>query len=167
MRLFRAPPLFMLPALCACDPDCGDPSRMDGRHRVWSNVVEHSPPVDSVPEEYPATEIFYNGYSEWHMRYVASQHAFDLGVDDQKYSATYTRDPENCNAFQLAFGGVFVTASGARHDFSWAGDLVYFGNHLGGTWEYTSDWSDPATSGSGYVQASGELRATSADDTGL
>jgi hypothetical protein len=162
----RSLPLLVLPAVCACDPDCGDPSRLDGLHRVWSNVVEHSPAVDALPEEYPAGEVFYNGYSEWRLRFVASQRAYDLEVDGQKYSATYLADPENCNAFGLAFGGVFVTPSGTQHDFGWDGELVYFGNHLGGTWDYTSDWSDLATGASGNVEAQGELHSTTAGDTG-
>jgi hypothetical protein len=159
--------LFLAPlAICACDPGCGEPSRLDGLHRVWSNVVEHSPPVDSVPDEYPAGEVFYNGESEWRLRFVASQRAFDLEVDGQKYSATYQADPKNCSAFRLEFGGVFVGRSGSQHDFTWDGDLVYFGNHLGGTWTYRSDWSDPGSGASGSVEARGELHSTTASDTG-
>ena len=158
--------LLALPALCGCDPDCGEPSRLDGLHRVWSNVVEHDPPVDSVPAEYPAEEVFYNGYSEWRLRYVASQRSFDLEVDGQKFSAAFSDDPENCNAFGLAFSGVYVTSSGTQHGFLWEGDLLYFGNHLGGTWSYRSDWDDAATDTAGHVEADGELHSTTAGDTG-
>jgi hypothetical protein len=150
-----------------CDPDCDNPSRLDGRHSVWSNVVEHTPVVTAIPSEYPVYDIFYNGHSEWRLRYVQNQRAFDLVLDDQAYQAAFLQDPDNCNAFSLSFEGVYVSPGGTQHDFSWQGDLVYFGSHMGGTFEYVSDWADVGTSTAGHVWTVGELHSSTTEgDTG-
>ena len=159
--------LMAAPLAGGCDPDCDNPSRLDGRHSVWSNVVEHTPAADAIPGEYPVGDIFYNGHSEWRLRYVQNQRAFDLELDEQAYQAVFEQDDNNCNAFQLSFEGVYVSPGGTQHTFTWDGDLVYFGSHMGGTFEYASDWSDVATSTSGHVWTVGELRSsTTGSDTG-
>ncbi len=168
MRSYLHPLVALAPVLAlGCDPDCDNPNRLDGLHNVWANVVEHTPSPGAIPEEYPVDEIFYNGHSEWRLRYVQNQRAFDLELDGQQYRADYRKNPDNCNAFDLAFEGVYVSPSGAQHSFEWKGDLVYFGTHMGGTFEYISDWSDIATSTAGHVWTVGELRSTSSTgDTG-
>jgi hypothetical protein len=159
--------LPMLPLAAACDPDCDNPDRLDGRHSVWSNVVEHTPPAGSIPEEYPVGDIFYNGHSEWELRYVQNQRAFDLELDGQQFSAAFAQNKDNCNAFRLDFAGTYVSEGGTHHEFEWSGDLVYFGSHMGGTFEYISDWSDLASSTAGHVYTTGELRSSStSSDTG-
>ena len=155
------------PLATGCDPDCDNPNRLDGLHNVWSNVVEHTPSPDAIPDEYPVGEVFYNGHSEWRLRYVQNQRAFDLELNDQQYNAQYRKDADNCNAFRLSFEGVYVTPGGAQHEFEWVGDLVYFGTHIGGTFEYISDWSDLGTGTAGHVWTVGELRSSTASgDTG-
>lgn len=150
-----------------CDPDCDNPNRLNGRHSVWSNVVEHTPLPDAIPDEYPVGDIFYNGHSEWQLRYVQTQRAFDLVLDDQQYHATFRQAPDNCNAFALGFEGVYVSPGGTQHEFEWKGDLVYFGTHMAGTFEYYSDWNDIATGTGGHVWTTGELRSSSTSgDTG-
>ena len=150
-----------------CDPDCDNPDRLDGLHNVWSNVVEHTPLPGAIPDSYPVEEIFYNGHSEWRLRYVQNQRAFDLELDGQQYTATVSKDPDNCNAFDMAFNGVYVSPSGTQHQFDWNGQLVYFGIHLGGTFVYESDWTDVGTGTGGHVWTRGELRASTTDaDTG-
>lgn len=164
-------PLVLGPLLVVlatgCDPDCDNPSRLNGGHNVWSNVVEHTPPANAIPEEYPVSDVFYNGHSEWSLRYVQAQRSFDIEVDGQKYDASFRQDADNCNAFSMAFEGVFVSQSGTQHTFSWSGDLVYFGTHMGGTFEYEAAWADFGTDTSGQVWTVGELRSTTAEDTGF
>ncbi len=150
-----------------CDPDCDNASRLDGLHNVWSNVVEHTPAAEAIPSEYPTSEVFYNGHSEWRLRYVQAQQTFDVEVDGQQYSASFQQDSDNCNAFLMAFDGVYVSDSGTQHRFGWSGDLVYFGTHMGGTFEYSADWTDVSTSTSGHVWTEGELRSTTTNDTGF
>ncbi len=157
------------PLLAAgCDPDCDNPDRLDGLHDVWSNVVEHTPAPGAIPDSYPVDEIFYNGHSEWRLKYVQNQRAFDLELDGQRYTATYRKEDDNCNAFRLGFEGVYVSPSGTQHAFQWSGDLVYFGIHMGGTFEYVSDWTDITTDTAGHIWTVGELRSSSAEgDTGF
>jgi hypothetical protein len=165
--LLTAVALVLAPLAVGCDPDCDNPSRLDGRHSVWSNVVEHTPAAQAIPDEYPVYDIFYNGHSEWRLRYVQNQRAFDLVLDDQAYQASFRQDPDNCNAFSLSFEGVYVSSGGTQHDFRWDGDLVYFGTHMGGTFEYSSDWTDVGTSTAGHVWTVGELRSSTTEgDTG-
>ena len=164
--------LGSLPALAAlsllgCDPDCDNPSRLNGLHNVWSNVVEHNPAPDAIPEEYPVSEIFYNGHSEWQLRYVQAQRSFDVDIDGQKYSADFAQDDDNCNAFTLDLAGTYISAGGTSHDFVWSGDMVYFGTHMGGTFAYESSWTDVNSSTSGHVRTRGELRSSTKDDTGF
>jgi hypothetical protein len=130
-------------------------------------VVEHTPAPDAIPDEYPASDIFYNGHSEWLLRYVQNQRSFDLELDGQQYSAKFQQAADNCNAFTLSFDGVYVSPGGTQHQFEWNGDLVYFGSHMGGTFEYYSDWNDVGTGTAGHVWTVGELRSsTTGQDSG-
>ena len=145
--------------LGGCDADCENPKRIDGHYAVWSNVVTHTPA--DPPEDYPADEIFYNGWSEWSLNYVPAHSNFDLDLDAQQYTAAFISSDNSCNRFNLEFSGTYISATaGVRHDFSWAGDLMYLGSHLNGTFNYTATWQDPETGASGSVDTSGELSGT-------
>ncbi len=159
--------LLSLPLLGGCDSDCDQPARIDGAYNVWSNVVDHTPAASALPAEYPVDEIFYNGRSEWQLKYVPASSSFDLVLDDQAYSADFRQDATRCNAFHLSFDGTYVSTRGAQHQFTWEGDLVYFGTHIGGTWGYSSDWTDPATSTQGHIVAVGEMNGNVSSDTGF
>ncbi len=148
-----------LPGLSGCDSDCERPSRLDGKYAVWSNVITHDPEV--IPDDYPSREIFYNGWSSWDLRYISAQSSFELAVDDQPtYAGAYQSSDNNCNSFTLSFEGIYVDDTGCMHDFTWTGELSYYGSHLAGTWDYSSDWNDPITGGNGQVQAHGQLTGT-------
>lgn len=141
-----------------CDSDCDNPARLDGHYAVWSNVISHDP--EEMPEGYNVREIFYNGWSEWTLKYIPAQESYDLVLDGQNYTASYTANDDNCNHFGLDAKGTYATAGGSRHTFKWAGDLMYYGSHLGGTWTYTSTWENPDTGDSGEVSARGEMTGT-------
>ena len=151
-----------------CDPDCDNPKRLDGAYAVFSNTIEHTPAADAIPDEYPIGDVFYNGHSSWDFRYIPSAAGFDLTIDGQLFSASFEPSDENCNAFAMGFSGTYVSQGGGTHDFTWLGDLVYFGSHLGGTFEYSAAWSDVASGTQGHVAATGEMNGTLGDsDTGI
>lgn len=160
--------VVLLPLAGACDQDCDNPQRLDGTYRVWSNVVTHTPEPEALDPEYPVEDIFYNGLSEWSLKYFPARAAFDLALGGSQYSASFVQDSSNCNAFELSFGAaedtVFVTPDGTIHEFQWAGDLVYFGSHIGGTFSYEATWSNALSGAQGHVTATGELTGTKVTD---
>ena len=169
MRSSTIPAILAATALGpACDPDCDDPTRLDGHYRVWSNVVTHTPDIEDLSEAYPADAVFYNGLSDWRLKYIPAQAAFEITLDQQAYLASFVQSDENCNAFALDFEGNYAAAGGSSHAFAWSGDLVYFGGHVAGTFHYEADWDVPASgdqeAADGHVTSDGELDARSAGD---
>jgi hypothetical protein len=143
-----------------CDADCRDQKRMDGTWEVWSNVSGSADEVtgDNV-EAYPFDSVgLINGWSTWTLTYVPSNSTFQMEIDGQPFTGSYTESADNCNAFGLAFTGTYDTDVDTAHTLSWTGELVYMGDHLGGTWSYEDSWVGGGASGTLVVPA-GELNA--------
>ncbi len=154
--------LFALGAV-ACDADCDSPERLDGNWIVWSNVTATADQMSGTNvEDYPLTDVFFNGWSEWNLKYLPSKSAFQLSVDGQPYEASYTEAAESCNSFAMGFGGTYTTDT-TDHVFEWTGDLSYQGSHIGGTWSYSDEWtgsdSDGGTIEGSITVPSGDLNA--------
>ena len=86
-------------------------------------------------------DVFANGRSEWELKYIPGNTSFQLSLDDQPFTASYTQDTDACNSFLLKFSGTYTTEVDSIHQFSWEGELSYFGTKLGGTFSYTDDWT--------------------------
>ena len=155
--------------LFACDPECDDTSRINGKYAVNSHV---SVPSDQITgsnlDNYPYGGVFFNGWSSWELQYVPGRQAFQVVLDDQAYEADYSQDPSNCNAFTLTMEGTYASDQGTLHTFKWSGDLVYLGVKLRGVYSYEDTWNDPSTGESGSINVpEGELLANPASpDTG-
>jgi hypothetical protein len=158
-RLIRVLALTMPQVLFAqgCASDCDSPTRLDGPYVVWSNAIVHDPAT--IPEGYPSTEVFYNGFSEWVLSFAPARSAFDVVIDDQAFLADFTSDDTSCDAFHLRFSGLYTSAvSEMTSDFSWEGTLSALGSHLGGAFTYRAAWQNPSVSGaSGSVEVEGEM----------
>lgn len=156
-----------------CNPECDPASRLDGRYAAWSHSAGDVSTISGKNlDDYPYTAVFFNGWSEWSLAYIAAQRAFELSIDEQPYIANYTEVPGgSCNDFVLDFGGTYVSERGTTHDFEWQGELLYFGTHIGGTFGYSDTWRDPATDDEGsIVVPEGEITAnlvTGSEDTRL
>ena len=169
--------LAALAATAGCDADCDDPSRIDGTYNVFSSVAASDQITGENVEFYPLEDAFFNGWSRWELKYIPSNDTFQLSLDDQPFSATYSESAENCNTFTLDFQGTYTTEV-TSHDFVWSGELTYMGTHLGGTWSYQDAWSgtvgDDGENVNGSINVpAGELNANIAgspsdfhDDTG-
>ncbi|MFT4976615.1 MAG: hypothetical protein ACI8S6_002520 [Myxococcota bacterium] len=150
--------------LIGCDPECDDTSRINGDYIVNSHVSVPSNEVtgDNL-DSYPYDGIFFNGWSSWELQYVPGRQSFQVTLDGQSYEAAYTQDPDNCNAFTLEMAGTYNTELGTTHAFVWAGDLVYLGVKLQGTFTYSDTWTDPTEGTSGSITVpGGELLANPA-----
>ena len=168
---------LLLPVLAAaaagCDADCRNNKRMDGTYAVWATVTSGAEEItgDNV-EEYPFDEIgLINGWSTWQMTFVPSNSSFQMEIDGQPFTGAVTTSADNCNAFNLVFSGAYDTDAGTTHTLSWTGDLVYMGDHLGGTWSYQDSWVGAGISGTLTVprgEFNGNVEGSTGDfsDTG-
>lgn len=172
--MWRATPVLLLLAVAAagCDSDCDDPSRLNGRYATFSNI---STPLDQVTGEsvdsYPWKHVFINGWSVWELKYIPKNSSFQVYVDEQPYTASFTPDANNCNSFELKFKGTYTADDGSAHQFKWDGALAYFGTHIGGTFTWQDDWSG-ADGGSGSIsipegEVTANLRTGENTDTGF
>jgi hypothetical protein len=168
---------LLLPLLAAaaagCDADCRDAKRMDGTYAVWSTVTSTTEEiVGENLEEYPFEEVgLINGWSTWKLTYVPSNSTFQMEIDGQPFTGDVLISDENCNAFNLSFTGVYETEVGTTHTLLWNGNLVYMGDHLGGTWTYNETWTGGGVTGTLIVpqgEFNGNIEGSTADfsDTG-
>lgn len=158
--------LVLLPMAVACDADCDDPSRIDGDYAVWMNITAE-PSGDNL-EGYPAEELFYNGQSRWSLKYNPSKSAFQMSIDGQPFDGKYSQESGACNHFNLDVAGDYTTEADTVHSFAWKGTLNFYGETLGGTYNYSDDWVSNTSADSGSITIkSGELSANLGDDTGL
>ena len=145
--------------LTGCDPDCDDANRIDGDYLVFSNLTVESADIEGQNlENYPYDGIFFNGASEWQLKYNPGKQTFQVLLDGQAFEARYTPDPDNCNAFTLEMAGVYTTEQNTAHTFQWTGDLVYLGVKLRGTFTYEDTWDGGGESGAITVPG-GQLQA--------
>jgi len=167
------PALGFLSILGGCDADCDDPTRLESRYSVFSNVTDDSwtltgmEGADDAERRALLESLFVNGWSEWIFEYVPGDGSFQVYIDGHPYPAEYQQSADNCNAFSLGISGTYTTEIDTAHDFIWNGSMAYFGSHLGGSFIYRDDWTSLDRSGSTKISAA-ELRATqrSAGDTG-
>lgn len=173
-------PLFACLGLVAvvatgCDPDCADPSRIDG---LWSMSANSSTDAASLTVAQGAESIddvallwgiLPNGESTWDLKYIPANQSYTLIVGDQSYRATQEADADNCNRMKLRFSGDWASDYGAAHQFDWRGDLTWSGDEIGGTFTYEDTWTVDGAAGTISIPA-GEIRGqrgASAADTGL
>jgi hypothetical protein len=161
-----------------CDAECDEPGRIDGEYAAFSNAATDGWSItgfsdDETDEQIVLLDgIFANGWSEWELKYIPGKTDFQLELDGQPYTADYVQNETTCNSFLLSFSGSYTTDVNSLHEFSWEGDLSYFGSHLGGTYSYTDSWTqtlfeeddageEQSTQYSGTITIlDGEFRAT-------
>ena len=176
--------LTLVPFQLGCNSECEDPGRIDGDYAVFSNTASDDWTITgfSVEQEEEQTallnSVFANGRSEWDLKYIPGNTSFQLSLNDQPFTALYTQDTESCNSFLLKFSGTYTTDIDSIHQFSWEGELSYFGAKLGGTFSYRDDWTqtiqeDDGNGGTQNVPLNGtltiidgEFNASSKQDTG-
>ena len=156
--------LVVAPLALGCDPDCNNPSRLDGRWAVTENAGDEEALVTGFQEDEPQARnellasIFANGESAWELTYVPNRSSFTLRVNDQPYEASYTEGDGSCNAFSLDFSGIYTSTIGGQHDFTWTGELVWSGDELNGVYSYEDSWTWEERSGTVSIP-DGQLRA--------
>jgi hypothetical protein len=164
-----------------CDTECDEPGRIDGDYSVFSNSSTDDWSISGLSTEQEDEQmalldaIFANGWSEWELKYIPGNTNFQLELDGQPYTASYDQDETTCNSFILSFSGTYTTEINSVHQFSFEGEMSYFGTHLGGTYSYTDtfeqtildDTGEGSTLLSGAITIlDGEIRATDQEDSG-
>jgi hypothetical protein len=164
-----------------CDAECDEPGRIDGHYATFSNAATDDWSItglsaDQEDEQMALLDaIFANGWSEWELKYIPGNTNFQLELDGQPYTASYEQDEVTCNSFTLSFSGTYTTEINSVHQFSWEGDMSYFGTHLGGIYSYIDTYTqtileedgETSTQLSGAITIlDGEVRASDHDDTG-
>ena len=135
--------VFAFAALSGCEKSCPDVSRLDGGYAVYMA------PADSSKTAWD--EVFASGWTEWDMSYVPARQDFDLTVEGQPYTASYTGDSADCDAFTFGFDGTWLADNGDVHSFTWSGDLKIAGVHIQGTYTFNDNWTDPNTGDQGSL----------------
>lgn len=129
--------------------------------------------------------VFVNGWSKWELTWASSTGLLKAATTDAKermgdpgevtnlqatWSGELVEAEDNCNLFDLTLRGQFVTSQETEHLFRYASSLVWQGEGLAGTYEYSDTFSGPTTSG-GLTNARGEVvlvaQPTSGFDTGF
>lgn len=146
--------LLLLFALVGCDESCPEVSRLDGGWAVYAEGGQAGA-SGSNSGSFPWDDVFVEGWSEWDLAWVAGRGDFDLDVDGQPFTATYTPDAVDCDAFTLSFDGRYLGEAGSVHDFNWTGALVRAGAHFEGSFSFEDTWSDPAAGEEGTLSLSG------------
>lgn len=156
--------------LAGCDADCEDFDRMDGTYAVWQAINNSAESGAATPltisAGYPTQELFINGWTRWKISYQASNGGLNIVMTDVlektdlpgevkvfsavPLSGTMKADDSNCNVFDIKIEdsyeaelsdkeGVFVTQN--VHSFLYDAHLVYYGDHLSGTFTYSDSFS--------------------------
>ncbi|MDP6932219.1 MAG: hypothetical protein QGG40_04845 [Myxococcota bacterium] len=157
-------PLTLSPLilLLGCDPDCETPARINGEYAVLSTISAVS--ASTTGTDYPFDAVFFNGWSEWELKYIPSQKGFQIYIDDQPFSASFEQSAENCNNFTMSIEGDYTSSEGNIHSFGWDANLTYFGTHLGGIFTYSDTWSSSDGSATGTLsELQGEYSANLTD----
>lgn len=159
---------ILVMGLMGCVGECRPDSRMDGTYAVWSYVTAPTEDIegDNIAA-YPWPAMFFNGWSEWTLEYIPAQSVVQIELDGQPFTATFHREPEDCENFTLSFSGTWLSEWDTRHNFEWDGDLAYQGPQIGGTFQYADTWSDPETGETGSISIPlGEIAMTAGADGG-
>lgn len=197
--------LFALLALAAgCDNDCEKFDRMDGTYAVWQTVTNSeasgAESTLTASENYPTTELFVNGWTRWKISYQASTkglgivmsdvlEATDLPGEERHYetvplTGTLTQDESNCNSLDISIDDVYpatqtdtegASLTTTTHTFKYTAHLIFYGDHLAGTYTYSDTYEGTDRSGaalSGQIDGvtgtfSGTLKPDDAFDTGF
>lgn len=126
-----------------------------------------------TPTEYDDVSyaVFVNGWSRWELTWAASSGQLKAKVRDAKermgdpgevsglestWSGELTAADDNCNAFQLKLRGQFTTPQETEHLFTYTADVVWQGDGLAGTFQYSDTFSGPTVAG-GLANAQGEV----------
>lgn len=150
-RFLLAP--FLLSPL-GCGDSCPEISRLDGGWAVYAEG-KSATVSGSDAASFPWGDVFADGWSEWDLSWVAGRGDFNLELDGQPFSATYTPDAVDCDAFTLSFDGRYLGEGGSSHDFTWTGDLSRAGSHFEGTFSFEDTWSDPKAGHQGTLSVQG------------
>jgi hypothetical protein len=159
-----------------CDTDCADTSRLNGTYAMWHNVLNMGAAgTATVSEDYPAYQMFINGWSKWTIKASTSGGTFNTDILDvaefqgdyndsdpttQAFAGTLTASDTNCNSEALHLEGEFNTTSGTVHTFTYDAETVYVGDHITGTFTYTDTYAGADGSSGGLTGAEGELNGT-------
>ena len=129
-----------------CNPDCQDPGRINGEYAVFSNATSEawtstSTLTDLEDQSALLGGLFANGDSAWTLQYVPSSSSYAVIIDDQRFVGEPTSSEGSCNLVQLDLGGVYTSAVGSVHTFTWSGELLWSGERLDGTFSYADTWT--------------------------
>ena len=138
--------------LAGCDPDCGNPARLDGNYDVWQNVADASTVSGENLSAYPYDDTVFNGASAWNIKWVPGDSSFQLSINDQPFTgASYDESETGCNTFTLLFDGSYEAEPGSVHALTWEGELTWYGDELNGNYTYTDTWANDETGTSGTI----------------
>jgi hypothetical protein len=171
--------------LAGCDADCDDTTRLNQTWAMWHAPLDATGGI-TADENYPTYQVFSNGWSKWKIAWSQDAANVDVEITDaaerqgnlntgapaaQKFSGQLLASEDNCNALVLDLTGEFETTSGTRHAFDYTANLVYYGEHLAGTYTYSDTWTSEDTSGA-MSEIHGDVRGTAEDadagfDTGF
>lgn len=143
--------LGLLLGATGCDPDCGNPARIDGTYEVWQNVIDSDAVSGENLSAYPYDDTIFNGGSEWTVKWVPGASSFQLAINGQPFTGTYSESETSCNTFDMVVEGDYPTEAGSTHALVWEGQLTWFGDELAGSFSYQDTWENETTDGSGSI----------------
>ena len=129
-------------ASTGCDPDCGDPARIDGTYEVSQNVLDANAVSGENLSAYHTGDTIFNGTSDWTIKWVPGASSFQMAINGQPYTGSYTESDASCNTFNMVVEGAYPTDAGSEHTFTWDGDLTWFGDELAGSFSYADTWTN-------------------------
>jgi len=163
-------PLMIFLSLTGCSSECDDPSRINGTYAVYQAILNGGGDGAVPDPAWPAYEALVNGWTKWEVTWTTSG-TVNLTITDanerqgdlseinppaQSYSGTLTADEASCNRLNLELAGTWNTSAEAL-TFSYTANLVFVGDHLGGTFTYEDTLSDGSP---GITGAEGEFLGT-------
>jgi len=149
-RLFAI--LMGLTFISGCGTPCNDPTRINGD---WLVRTALNTPIESMIginiEGHPIEDASILAPTmPWSTLFRGSTQQVELKIGPDKHFAEYTKDPEDCDAFQLTVNSLYqvkeldeggLVSSGTEHDFLYEAKLRYTGPRITGTFRYQDEWA--------------------------
>jgi hypothetical protein len=131
-----------------CGQPCSDPARISGD---WvAHSVFRTPTSGTNIEEHPLQDApILAGTMPWTALFIGSTNEVELEIGPDKHMATYTENPDDCDAFSLRIEGFYevkeldeggLISSGTHHEFLYEAKLRYTGPRITGTFRYQDEW---------------------------
>lgn len=125
--------------LAACKPNCGSPNQLDGlTYEMFGNVIVWQAGATGAPPG--MTPI--NGYTDLQLTWgTAPAGPVTVSIDGQAFEGEGLWQEQECGNFGLSFGGTFVSSEGTSHNFSGAGNFLFYDTLLEGAMVWNETWT--------------------------